>query len=399
MKVLLGHNFYRSLAPSGEDVVFHNEQALLEKNGIEVVSYERHNDDIDVSNLQGKVKVAIEGAWSGRTYDELRQLIERHKPIIAHFHNTFPLITPSAWAACQDSGVPVVQTLHNYRFVCPGALLQRGGRPCEACLRKSLLPALSYRCYRESLLATAAQVWMITYNRWKRSFRTLVNRYVALTAFAAGRLEAGGLPGERIEVKPNFLCQSPERGRVREPYAVFVGRLSREKGVETLIETWPKVSGLGLQVLGDGPLRTMLAKRSAQVGLDVKFLGYRKKEDVMDIVSKAALLIIPSECYEGFPMAVLEAYACGTPVVASRIGSLAEIVLDGETGLLFEPLNAWDLAAKVNVLTADRELSSRLGRHAREEFDKKYTAETNYKILMGIYDRAIEDFRKAGKRQ
>src|SRR5437867_3098697 len=159
MRVLLAHDYYRSGAPSGEDAVFRNERALLEENGIEVVSFERFNDQIDDSTLSKRVLVALDGAWSKRSYQQLADVIRRTGPHLAHFHNTFPLISPSAYAACQDNGVPVVQTLHNYRFVCAGALLMRGGHPCEDCVGTSLLPALRHRCYRGSLPATGAVVW------------------------------------------------------------------------------------------------------------------------------------------------------------------------------------------------------------------------------------------------
>jgi glycosyltransferase involved in cell wall biosynthesis len=390
LKILLAHNYYRSSAPSGEDTVFRAERALLERAGHEVILFERYNDDIDESSLRRRIALALDGAWSRQSYDAIAALIRRHRPDIAHFHNTFPQISPSAYAACRDNGVPVVQTLHNYRLICANALLLRDGKPCEACVGASLLPALRYRCYRGSLPATGAIVWMLARNRWNGAYRRLVNRYIALTQFAAGRLIAGGLPSARMSVKPNFLDIAPAKAVERENLAIYVGRLSEEKGVRTLVKAWQSVHSLPLKILGDGPLRAELSHIVKQQGLKIELLGQRPKDEVLQLVRQAAFQIVPSECYEGFPMVILEAYACGTPVVASDIGSLAEIVEHERTGLLFRPGDAEDLARKVEAMATS---ASRLehGRTAQAVFEQKYTAERNLSMLMDIYRQARED--------
>jgi len=390
LKILLAHNYYRSSAPSGEDAVFRGERALLERSGHEIIPFERHNDDIDESTFRRRCALALDGAWSRRSYDDIAALIRRHRPDVAHFHNTFPLISPSAYAACRDNGVPVVQTLHNYRLICANALLLREGKPCEACVGTSLLPALRYRCYRGSLPATGAIVWMLARNRWHGTYRRQVDRYIALTGFAAGRLVAGGLPVERMTVKPNFLDAPPVGLEARENYAVYVGRLSEEKGVRTLLNAWRNVRSLQLKIVGDGPLRAELADASARQGLTIELLGQRPKNEVLRLIRQAALQVVPSEWYEGFPMVILEAFACGTPVVASNIGSLAEIVEHERTGLLFSPGDAEDLASKVQSLAS---IPSRLGygRAARAVFEEKYTADRNLSMLMDIYQQVRED--------
>jgi len=399
MRILLAHDYYRSSAPSGEDAVFRNERALLEKNRIEVIPFERFNDDIDDSTLSDRLRLAGDGAWSKRTHGELSEVIRRTRPDLAHFHNTFPLISPSAYAACQDNGVPVVQTLHNYRLICPGALLMRDGHPCEDCVGTSLLSALRYRCYRGSLPATGAVVWMLSRNRLQGTYRTLVNRYIALTKFAAGRLVAGGLPESRMEVKANFLPDAPAMGFGGGNYAVYVGRLSEEKGVRTLLEAWRYVEGFPLKILGDGPLRHELEEQTRRGALSVEFLGFRPREDIFEVVGNADVQVIPSECYENFPIVVLEAYACGTPIVASRIGSLDEIVVERESGIKFEPGNPIDLARTLNGLLADRSCLHAMRRKARALFEENYTADQNYIKLLEIYDRALADFDEARSRK
>ena len=395
MKILLAHDYYRSSSPSGEDTVFRNERALLADNANDVVPFERFNDGIDDSGLRKRVRLALDGVWSKRIYEELSDVVRRTRPDLAHFHNTFPLISPSAYAACQDNGVPVVQTLHNYRLVCAGALLTRNGRPCEDCVGRTVLPAMRYRCYRGSFPATGAVVWMLTSNRRRGVYANLVNRYIALTQFAASRLVAGGLPRRRMEVQSNFLPDAPPVGRGDGNYALYVGRLSEEKGVRTLLDAWPRIDGLPLKILGDGPLRCELEQKARDGALPVEFLGFRPRDEVLAITARAVIQIVPSECYEGFPMVVLEAYACGTPVLASRIGSLDEIVVEGESGIKFEPRNAGDLAVRLNALLADRATLSAMRAKARALFDEKYTAARNYSRLIDIYGAAVQDFHGA----
>lgn len=395
MRILLAHDHYRSNAPSGEDAVFRNERALLEQNQNEVISFERFNDDIDDSELSKRVRLALEGAWSKPTYKELSDLVRRTRPDLAHFHNTFPLISPSAYAACQDNGVPVVQTLHNYRLVCAGALLTRNGHPCEDCVGTSLLPALRHRCYRGSLPATGAVVWMLASNRWRGVYSRMVNRYIALTRFAASKLIAGGLPSGRMEVKPNFLPDAPPIGRGDGKYSIYVGRLSEEKGVRTLLDAWRQVDGLPLKILGDGPLRGELEEQARRNALPVEFMGFRPRGEVLDMVAAAEIQIVPSEWYEGFPMAVLEAYSCGTPVLASRIGSMDEIVVEGESGSKFEPGNAADLANRLNLLRANPSRLRAMRVATRALFEERYTAERNYSRLLDIYHHARADFADA----
>lgn len=392
MRILLAHNYYRSSAPSGEDAVFLNERTLLESR-CEIVPYERHNDDIDESTLGRKIRLGLNAAWSRKTYEELCALIHKTQPEIAHFYNTFPLISASAYAACQEKGVPVVQTVQNYRFVCPNGLLLRGGKPCEDCFGTNFFPAIRYRCYRASLPATGAVVWSLLNNRWRGTYSNLVNRYIAPTQFGANKLIQGGLPKHRMEVKPNFLPVIPAPGTGSGGYALFAGRLSSEKGLRTLLEAWKSVKRFPLKIAGEGPLRGELESLATMQNLPVEFLGRVSYSEVLDLTRDALFLVVPSEWYEGFPMVVVQALACGTPVIASRLGSLDEIVEEGKTGLKFEAGNPQDLAIRVNELISDRPRLALMRIHARSSFEAHYTAEKNYSELMEIYQSAICDFR------
>ena len=395
MRVLLAHCFYRSSAPSGEDSVYKSEKHLLESHNIEVVSLEKYNDDVNVSTFSNRVKTAINTTWSKSSYNEVTLLIKKFKPDVAHFHNTFPQLSPSVYKACYDNGVPVVQTLHNYRIVCPGAMLLRDGQSCELCLNGSIVPlySLKYRCYRNSIAATSTLALMIARNRLTGTYKNFVNRYIALTHFAKERFIRGGLPVERIAIKPNYLSNEIKVSFESEGYAVFVGRLSEEKGIRTLLDAWSGIDNLKLIVLGDGHLRNELEDLSSKNNINVEFMGFRSQEEVLNIVKNAMIQIIPSECYEGFPMSVLEAFACGTPVIVSRLGSLSEIISDDETGVLFEATNSSDLLVKVKRLMSDRDKRKKLALNARKVFDKEYSQEVNFEILMGIYNDAIREKR------
>ena len=389
MRVLLAHNFYRSSAPSGEDSVFRNEKALLLDNRIDVVAYEMFNDKINTMSFAHRARLALNTAWSNDTYDAVSRLVKQTTPDIAHFHNTFPVISPSAYAACRDNGVPVVQTLHNFRLICPGGLLLRDGRPCEDCVGTNLLPALRYRCYRGSLPATGALVWMLMRNRWHGTYLTSVNRYIALTEFAASRMVAGGFPRDCISIKPNFVTGVSTPGKGDGGYVVYVGRLSKEKGVHTLLTAWKNLRDIPLKIIGDGVLKPELEDIVSHDGLPVEFLGLRSQSDVFTYMGRAELIVVPSECYETFGMAIVEAYACGTPVIASRIGSLNEIVEEGVTGVKFDPGNPLDLAAKIQMLWDDSERRKSMRETVRMTFENNFSAEKNFAALMAIYEMTI----------
>lgn len=389
MRVLLVHCFYRSSAPSGEDSVYRNEKKLLEDNGFEVITYEKYNDNLDNHSTLNKISAGAEFIWSSLVFHELTKIIEKYKPDVAHFHNIFPQISTSSYAACKKMGVPVVQTLHNYRYICPSGLLQRKNKPCEKCIKGSLLNSLIYQCYRGSLFSTLPIVIMIIFNKIVGNFNNKVDRYIALTNFSKSRFIAGGFPKDKFSVKPNFVDFIENSEPTIGDYVVFVGRLTQEKGVGTLIEACKKIKNIPVKILGDGELRGRLESICIQFNLNVEFLGNQPKDKVMAIIKKSRFLVIPSEWYEGFPVVVVEAYACGKPVLASKIGSLDEIIIENVTGRKFTFGSSSSLAATIESMWLDTKMLKVMANNARAVFDTQYNPTTNFKNLLQIYSDVI----------
>lgn len=389
MKVLLVHNRYRE--PGGEDMVFAAEEQLLRGAGHQVIEYVRDNNEIALNGFVSRARLAAGTLWAGDSLRDLREILRRESPDIAHFHNTLPLISPSAYYACREAGVPVVQTLHNYRLLCPAATFFREGHLCEDCIEHNLGHSVYHGCYRQSRTATAAVAAMLAIHRWKGTWTEAVDRYIALTGFARAKFVAAGLPESKVSVKPNFVAPDPGPRSGPGEYALFVGRLSREKGLRSLLRAWRGVDrGIPLRIVGDGPLGAEL--RAAFNGADspnVRFEGWQSREQTLAAMKAARFLVFPSELYECFPVTLAEAFACGVPVIASRLGAMAEIVEHGRTGLLFEAGNADDLATKVEWAWTHPAEMQEMGRAARAEYEAKYTAERNYRLLMEIYERVL----------
>jgi glycosyltransferase involved in cell wall biosynthesis len=389
-RILMVHNYYQSHAPSGEDGVFREDEKLLRSKGHKVTLYTRHSDTIkDFSPLR---KAALTGqiAWSRESYKAIEQLIKLEKPDIVHVCNTFPLISPSIYYACRKYKIPVVQTIQNYRLFCASGIFFRGESVCEECMEHGSTRAIKYGCYRNSRLKTFPVVLMHQIHRSLGTWMNCVDVYVAATEFSRQKLIQGGLPTERVAVKPNFFLSIPEPSYSYGDYAVFFGRLSVEKGIRTLLSAWKQLQ-VPLKIVGDGVLREeVISATKVQSGSSIDFLGFRPHEQCLDLIKHAMFMVMPSEWYEGFPMTIREAFASGKPVVASRMGAMAEIINDGKTGLLFEPGNPDDLAEKVLWLAEHKEIAVQMGKSARVEFEAKYTAEKNYEILMNIYKIAIK---------
>ena len=397
MKILLVHNFYGSTAPSGENSVYISERELLIENDHHVIEFARHSDEIRNGGFLGTIKGAFTTPWNPFSMRSLRSLLKREQPDIMHVHNTFPLLSPSIFCATQGLKTATVLTLHNYRILCAAGIPMRNSHPCTECLdRETVFPALKYGCYRQSRLATLPLATMIALHRKLGTWSKNIDAFVALTEFQKNKVIEAGLRSETVYVKPHFYLNPPDPlgWEEREPKVVYIGRLGVEKGVEILIDAWKIWSSEAphLEIIGDGPEKSVLQEYIKGNGLEekVSFLGYLNSSEVQKRLATARLLVLPSLCYEGFPMTILEAFALGVPVAASRLGPMPSIPTEGKNGAIFAPGDPGGLHRVLERMWGAEGKLAEMSRGARKEFDAKYTASMNYETLMEIYRAAIE---------
>lgn len=386
MRILQVHNSYQQ--PGGEDQVCRAEYELLCKRGNHVSQYLIHNDAI---NGMSRAGLGINTIWNSGTYRSVRAQIAREQPDLLHAHNTFPLLSPAIYYAAAAERVPVVQTLHNFRLICPAATLFRDGHVCEECLGSAVpYKAVVHRCYRNSAAASFAAASMLVAHGVAGTWREKIGTYIALSTFSKDKFVQAGLPAERIAVKPNCVASDPGMGAGQGGYACFVGRITEEKGLRTLLTAWTRLgSRIPLKIAGDGPL-TGAFKREFGSLASVEWMGHCERDAVMRLLQNAAFLVFPSRYYENLPMSIIEAFACGTPVVASGFGSMNELIAEYQNGLRFAPGDPEDLVSKIERLLAapDRLLTMR--HMARLSYERNYTASRNYDMLMDIYAKTIQ---------
>lgn len=390
MKILLSHNFYQ--LPGGEDQVYFDEGNLLESHGHQVIRFEKHNDEI---KSMSRREVACKTIRNHQVERQLGDLIAAEKPDIVHFHNTFPLISIAGYQAAHQANVPVIQTLHNFRLLCPSSNFLRKGKVCQLCAsRRFAWPAIVNACYQKNALATAV---VAIDNFWNRNRKLdLVDRFIVLTNHSKQVFQQYGFPAEKLVIKPNFVRTEIGPQIETEDYVIFVGRLSEEKGVKVMLEAWQQLQNpVPLVIVGTGPLSDLVQQASRQ-SPNIQSYGQLPFEQTLDKIKRARFLLMPSVCFETFGRSTIEAFAMGIPVVASNIGATAEIVTDGKTGLLFKPGDSKDCAAKVERLYADANLCNRMGTEAQQEFFDRYSPETNYRMLIDIYEGALSGSLKSG---
>ena len=384
MRILQVHNFYQQ--PGGEDQVCADENELLKKNGHRVTQFFKHNDSI---RGMSRIGLGLRTIWNRDTYEQLRLLIRQESPNVIHAHNIFPLVSPALYYAAAAERVPVVQTLHNYRLLCPGATFSRHGQACEKCLHSTLpYPSVLRGCYRDSRAATAALASALVAHRLAGTWKTKVSTYIALTNFAKAKFIEGGLPAERMVVKPNCLAADPGVGSGKGAYALFAGRLREEKGVLTMLKAWERLgAAIPLKIAGDGPLADLVKQRTS-ASPAVEWLGNCDRTTLIRLYQGAAFTVLPSECYENLPLTIVESLACGTPVIASALGAMNEVITDGINGFRFKPGDERDLVERVRSVLDIPERLQAMRRSVRLCYEQNYSAERNYDLLMQIYRKA-----------
>lgn len=391
MKILILHNHYQHRG--GEDAVFEAEVALLRQHGHPVETLTISNDIIQSATQ--KLDTAWRMFYNPAFARRLETALVQRRPDIIHVHNFFPLASPAVFQVTNRHHIPVVLTLHNFRLLCANAMLLLDGKNCEKCISQPFpLAGIKHRCYRNSTLQSAALGTMTGIHHLAGTWRQKVNHYIALNQFARNKFLNShlGLNANQISVKPNFLFD-PAVGNIqdKENFLLYVGRLSEEKGIDVLLQAFGK-TGIPLRIIGDGPLKAQV-EEAANEYAHITYLGYQDKPEVIHQLRQARALILPSICYENCPMSVIEALATGTPVIVSNNGGLSEFVHDGYNGLLTSPGNADSLLEKVKLLSGDDEAFKTLCLNARESYLRHYTPEVNYRMLMNIYDSAIQEHK------
>lgn len=378
-KILIVHNYYQ--IPGGEDTVVANEKKLLEEHGQSVTLYTRSNSELKDLNFAGKLLLPVNTIFNFRTHREIKSIIKKEHIDIVHVHNTLNLISPSVYYAAKSCHVPVVQTVHNFRLVCPGATFYRDGHICEDCPAHGMKCAVRHRCYRGSRLQTLACAMSTRIHSLLGIYKKI--NYICLTEFTKKKL-AGIAPDDHIYIKPNFVF---DFGGKAEPddYYVFVGRLEEIKGINLLVDAFKLLPDIKLKIVGTGVEAETVKSRIAAEGItNIELAGYKERNEVNEIVRKSKALIMCSQWYETFGMVIAEAYSNGVPVIVGNIGNIKDLVIPDKTGMLFEYNSAKALAD--TVIRFEDNYSAEYGRNAYEYYRQTLTPDKNYELLSDIYN-------------
>jgi len=387
MRILLVHERYR--VRGGEDAAVDNEVAQLRAAGIDVQTLIKDNRDLPGD---GSAAMAARAVWSPASRRELAAVISRTRPDVMHVHNFWPMLSPSIYDAARAAQLPVVQSLHNYRLLCANALLLRDGAPCELCIGLRMKwPAIRHRCYRDSAGASAAVAAMTAVHAVLGTFERKVDRFVALSPMAARLFAAGGIPAGRIEVIPNAVADPGPPASFARAGALYVGRLSAEKGLDTLMASWAGIDH-PLTVIGDGPLGDRLRQHAPP---NVRLLGFRSPAEVSAAMSRAALLVFPSLCRENLPLVVAEAMAHGLPVLASPGGAVDGMITEGVSGAFAAAGDAESWREAARALLGDHAKASRLGRGARAAYESGYHPDHVTRRRLELYASVLAGRRAA----
>lgn len=398
-RILQIHNFYQ--IPGGEDVVVRNEKQLLEEHGHQVFSYYRSNKELNEGGKVRKLLIPFTAVFSIQTYREVRKIIREEHIDIVHVHNTLMMVSPSVFYAAFSSGVPVVQTLHNFRMLCPAGSFFRDNVICEECVEHGMGCAVKHKCYRNSKLQTMVSTAILKIHRFLGTYYKV--NFICLTEFNRNKLLSSLNPEKkivdphRVYIKPNFTFAEgiiPVERQPEEEYFLFAGRVEALKGIDIAIRAFEKLPDENLYIAGSGPMLEEMEDYVEEHHMNnVKFLGYLQKEEMTEKFYHAKAVIMTSQCYEAFAMTIAEAYSYGVPVIAGRVGNMEGMVKEGVTGVKFTYNSAEDLAKKVEEFN-QMDLAA-LKESAREFYEKRLRPEDNYRKLMQIY----ESISKADKNE
>jgi glycosyltransferase involved in cell wall biosynthesis len=380
VRILVAHNFYRW--PGGEDDIVRRLVGLLEARGHSVRLFAAENPPAETLSLRARLSLAAAAGYSRGTARRLERELDEFEPELAYVQNVFPILSPSVYFVLQRRRVPVLHSIQNFRFVCPNGLAFTQGEVCLRCRGGNTASAVRFRCLHGRRDQSVLYAAVIGLHRGLGTFGRRTGHLLPVNRLLADVLREQ-FPGATITVLPN--CVDTSLFRPREAFGdsvVYLGRLSEEKGVATLLEALAAVNGLRLEVVGDGPLRAPLEEKGARLGGRAVFHGFLAGEARFDVLRRAVALVMPSVSHDACPMAVLEAMAMGVPVVASRRGGLPDLVGHGETGLLFEAGRADELAAALQQLADAPDTVRRMGAAARRRAEEEYDVEVYYRRFL-----------------
>lgn len=390
-RVLQVHNFYQ--IPGGEDVVVRNEKRLLEEHGHKVYTYYRSNAELKEGGKFSKLCVPFTAIYSFKTVREVKKLIKEYQIDIVHVHNTLTMVSPSVFYAAFSCHVPIVQTLHNFRMLCPAGSFFRDNVICEECVQGGLKCAVKHKCYRNSKLQSFVSAAVLKVHRVLGTYRKV--NFICLTEFNRNKLLALGdiVDAKKIFIKPNFTFAEgiePSNVPEQEEYYLFAGRVEALKGVDIAIKAFEQIPDRKLYIAGTGPMMDEMQAYVKEHNIqNVKFLGYLQKEDMTEKFYHAKAVIMTSQCYEAFAMTIAEAYSYGVPVIAGRVGNMEGMVQEGVTGVKFTYNSSSDLAEKVKEFEQLDRVT--LKENAREFYQERLRPEDNYQKLMEIYESISAD--------
>lgn len=389
MRILICHNFYQ--IRGGEAQTVFREKVLLEKKGHGVILFTKDNKEIEDYPFSKKIILLFKTIFSLKTYKEIQRIIKEQRPDIAHVHNIFPLISPSIYFVLKKHNIPIVQTLHNYRFICPnGLFLDNEIRVCEKCTKGNFFHAIMKKCYHGSHFQSLILSLSLKLHGWLRTF-SKIDVFLSPSRFLKNKMVEAGFPEEKIEIKPHFVeTNELTPSESFDDYSVFMGRVAKEKGIFVLMNTFKDLPELSCKIIGKGPCYQELKEFVEQNGLvNMELLGFIGTEKRFQILKRAMFMVFPSNWYENFPYVLLESLSLGIPVVASRIGGIPEIIREGENGVLFQPGNVEELKEKILSLVGDRERLLSMRTKAREIAEQNYSQEKGYEVLLKIYKKRV----------
>lgn len=376
----------------GEEKTLFFEHKLLEENGHKVILFTKDSRDISSYNLAKKIGLCINAIFSFDTYKKIKKIIKSEKPDIAHLQNIFPLISPSVYYALKKHNIPIVQTLHNYRLLClNGLFVNNSGETCEKCMYGCFIHGILSKCYRRSFIQSLIMAISIYFHRKLGTFKNKVDLYISPSVFLKNKMIESGLHEDKIEVvshciDTDFLAPVLDY----DTYGIYMGRLSKEKGVLTLVKAFQRIPDLRLKIVGEGPLHDEVDNFVMMNKLkNVELLGFIKGEERFEILKKALFTVIPSVCYENFPWVILESFALGVPVIASRIGGIFDLIDEMKNGILFNPDDVEDLTKKISILASDPRLMLSMRHNARQRAEEEYSLAAGYKRRMEIYGQLV----------